>query len=384
MTARGIDIMLAHPPQPPTHDSDSADLIIQLLQQALPAPDVASAVSPMLDSVIARTAAVGSAYFQSHDSAFIARAASGQMPQGPGMDAILLHGLPRNTPLLQALMHSDSALFFDDTDAQVETTGFPELGVRSIAAAPVHAPAGGFLGAFLMHTFVRHCWTRPEQQLFRAVSRIMAQLTARLVAEERARRAQEDAIRALGLALEYRDDDTKGHTDRVTALSTRLGERLHLADQERTSLRWGAYLHDIGKIGIPDGILHKPGRLDPHEWTIMRGHAALGAAFTAQLAFLPAAARALVRSHHERWDGTGYPDGLRGEAIPLTARIFAVCDVYDALTSDRPYKRAWSTADALREIWAGAGTQFDPRLVTEFVRMIEAEDSAAGGRADAA
>jgi putative nucleotidyltransferase with HDIG domain len=339
--------------RPSPRTIDTAELIVQLLETALVAPDVSSAVSPMLSALLARTAAVGSAYFQARGQSFIARAASGVMPQGPAMDAILLHGLPAETPLLHA------------------------LGVQSLAAAPVHTRDGQFLGAFLMHTFVHHAWTRAEQQLFTAVSRMVAQLTARLVAEEQACQAQEDAIRALGLALEYRDDDTKGHTDRVTRLALRLGQALQLGDEELTALRWGAYLHDVGKMAIPDSILRKPARLDPDERTQMQQHAAIGATFAHQLSFMPPAAQALVRSHHERWDGTGYPDGLRGVEIPLTARIFALCDVYDALTSDRPYKRAWSPADALREIQNGAGSHFDPDLVARFVEI--AAEIAEGG-----
>ena len=358
------------------YDTDTAELIVDLLRQALRASEVADAVTPMLVTVLKRTSAVGAAYFQIQGTDFMARAATGLMPQGPGMDAILLHGLPDNTPLLQALQYRDTPLFIDDTQAVRDATGFPALGVRSLAAAPVHAPTGALLGAFLMHTFHIHPWTQPEQQLFRAVSHMMAQLTARLIAEEQTRQAHEDALRALGLALECRDDDTKGHTDRVTHLAQMLGKALNLQEEDATALRWGAYLHDIGKIGIPDAILHKPGQLNEHEWNIMRQHTQIGDSFADELSFLPKAARALIRSHHERWDGSGYPDGLAGIDIPLTARIFALCDVFDALTSDRPYKKAWSVADALREIQNGAGSQFDPSLVDLLVHLTDQFDSA--------
>jgi putative nucleotidyltransferase with HDIG domain len=361
------------PSQPtPTHTADSAELIVYLLKQALRAPAVADAVKPMLSAVLQRTAAVGAAYFQARGSSFMARAAEGVMPQGPAMNMILLHGLPNATPLLQVLKDRDTAIFIDDTATNWTATGFPELQVRSLAAAPVHTQSGELLGAFLMHCFHAHSWTANEQQLFLAVSHIMAQMTARLVAEEQVRQAHEDTLRALGLALEYRDDETKGHTDRVTQLAMELGRALNLPEAKFTALRWGAYLHDIGKIAISDTILHKPGRLSDEEWRTMRQHTQIGETFALELSFLPTAARALIRSHHERWDGRGYPDGLAGEEIPLVARIFALCDVFDALTSVRPYKQAWPVADALREIEACAGTQFDPALVKLFVELVRA------------
>lgn len=348
----------------------NADSIVELTRLAVSAPTVPAAVSPMLEHLVERTAAVGSAYFEAGGGAFFARSGTGIMPSGPAMEAILTHGLPSEAPLLLALASVERPLLFDDTSSVPAAAGFPDLGVPSLAAAPVRDGGGALLGAFLMHTFTPHCWTEREADLFAAVTGTMAGLTARLIAEERAIAAQEDALRALGLALEVRDGETKGHTDRVTRLVERTGAALGLSDADQAALRWGAYLHDIGKIGIPDTILHKPGKLTESEWEVMRAHASMGHDFAARLTFLPTAVLNLVRYHHERWDGKGYPEGRAGVAIPLPARIFAVCDVYDALVSERPYKHAWTHAEAVTEIAGQSGRQFDPRVVVAFLAVV--------------
>ncbi|WP_216324243.1 HD domain-containing phosphohydrolase [Deinococcus aestuarii] len=192
-------------------------------------------------------------------------------------------------------------------------------------------------------------------------------------AEEATARAREAAVRALGLALEARDRETKGHTDRVTAWSARLGEALGLDRPALEALRLGAYLHDMGKLKVSDTVLLKPGPLDAAEWEAMRAHPQEGERFAAALGFIPAPALDLIRAHHERWDGSGYPHGLGHREIPLLARIFAVVDVYDALTSERPYKRAWTPGEALEELRTQAGRQFDPEVVAAFLRLLEGE-----------
>ena len=181
--------------------------------------------------------------------------------------------------------------------------------------------------------------------------------------------SREEALSMVGLTLEYRDYETKGHTDRVTQLALALGRMLGLKDAELTHLRWGAYLHDIGKITIPDDILLKPGPLDSEERSIVRGHVTSGAEMLGAIRFLPNPVVQIVRHHHERWDGGGYPDGLRGDEIPLLARVFTVVDVYDALLSKRPYKPAWTTAEAERTLVENMGTMFDKEIVTAFLSM---------------
>ncbi|MDZ7705873.1 MAG: GAF domain-containing protein [Trueperaceae bacterium] len=186
---------------------------------------------------------------------------------------------------------------------------------------------------------------------------------------------REATLRALGTVLEHRDIETKGHTDRVVALSLRLGRALGLNARQLRDLRWGAYLHDLGKLAIPDRLLLKAGRFDADEYKQMKRHAELGYAMTADIPFLPHETRAVVRHHHERYDGSGYPDGLAGEQIPFLARIFSLADVYDALTNSRPYKPAWSVDDTLAELRRGSSTQFDPALVPLFIAVVQEPDT---------
>ncbi|MGY2896965.1 HD-GYP domain-containing protein, partial [Deinococcus sp. UYEF24] len=183
----------------------------------------------------------------------------------------------------------------------------------------------------------------------------------------------EAGLLTLGIALEARDFETQGHTTRAAGMAASLGERLGLSSTELGHLQQGAYLHDLGKLCIPDEILRKPGRFTPEEWTTMQGHVQQGYDLATRIPGLPQDILDVIRSHHERWDGGGYPDGLSETDIPLGARIFAVCDVYDALISDRPYKRAWSHEAAVLEVERQAGRHFDPEVVRVFLSLMVGE-----------
>jgi HD-GYP domain-containing protein (c-di-GMP phosphodiesterase class II) len=177
-------------------------------------------------------------------------------------------------------------------------------------------------------------------------------------------------MKSLAQVIEAKDRTTRGHLDRTQAYGLALARRIAPDLVATPNLGYGFFLHDIGKVGVPEHILCKEGPLTGEEWTVMRNHPVVGAQIIAPITFLTGAVE-LIRHHHERFDGSGYPDGLRAEEIPLAARIFAVADSFDAMTSDRPYRGAMRIDRALAEIDGGAGTQFDPQVVRVFVRMIE-------------
>ena len=171
-------------------------------------------------------------------------------------------------------------------------------------------------------------------------------------------------------ALDLRDKETEGHTQRVTEMTLKLAQELTIIDPAQLQkIRWGALLHDIGKMGIPDRILLKPGPLTDEEWKIMRKHPDYARDLLAPIEFLQGA-MVIPYCHHEKWDGSGYPNHLHGESIPLEARIFAVIDVYDALTSDRPYRSALSQPEALEYIKEQSGIYFDPQIASTFLKMV--------------
>ena len=182
--------------------------------------------------------------------------------------------------------------------------------------------------------------------------------------------ARAETLQRLAVAAEYRDDDTSQHTERVGATAAAIAAQLGLGAEEIGLLREAAPLHDVGKLAISDTILLKPGKLTAQEYEVMKTHAALGARLlSGSRSPVLQMAAVIAATHHERWDGAGYPAGLAGEAIPLVGRIVAVADVFDALTHDRPYKSAWPIEQATAEIKRASGSQFDPRVAAAFLAM---------------
>ena len=225
---------------------------------------------------------------------------------------------------------------------------------------------------------------RQEADMYRQIGEVSQ--TARLQAEETARArtteleaAQTEIVTRLGMAAEYRDDETGQHTRRVGELSGHLARALGLPPETVDLIRWAARLHDIGKIGIPDSVLLKQGRYTLEEFGQMKTHTVIGArVLDGSTSPLLRMAEEIARTHHERWDGAGYPNGLAGPDIPVSGRVVAVADVFDALTTVRPYKPAWSVEDALREMRSLAGIQFDPEVVGCLLSLIDSRPGAVG------
>ncbi len=189
-------------------------------------------------------------------------------------------------------------------------------------------------------------------------------------ANKELREAYDATIEGWAHALEIRDKETEGHSRRVVILTEEVASAFGFGTEDLVHIRRGVLLHDIGKMGVPDQILHKPGPLDEAEWEIMRQHPVYGYEMLRPIIYLRPAL-SIPHYHHERWDGSGYPEGLKGEAIPLEARIFAVVDAYDALTSDRPYRGAWSQEETVKYLRKQAGKEFDPTVVEKFLEILE-------------
>ncbi|MEX0833747.1 MAG: HD domain-containing phosphohydrolase [Actinomycetota bacterium] len=179
-------------------------------------------------------------------------------------------------------------------------------------------------------------------------------------------------IKTLAFVVEAKDHGTRSHLDRTHGYGVQLAKAVDPAIMEDPDIAFGFLLHDIGKVGVPESILGKPGPLTDEEWEVMRTHPVLGAQIVEPISFLGEAV-VVIRHHHERFDGKGYPSELKGEEIPLPARIFSIVDSFDAMTSDRPYREALPIEKALQEVEDNAGTQFDPEIAKTFVTMFEAK-----------
>ena len=216
----------------------------------------------------------------------------------------------------------------------------------------------------------------PERHLAELAAAQIGGLLAAFEHEERAQRLYRETLASLSNALEAKDAVTSQHTEEVVRLAVAVAAELDLELDAVQSVELGAVLHDIGKVRVPEAILNKPGLLTEEEWEVMRTHPEVGEQILRPIQSLQSTLP-IVRHHHERWDGSGYPDGLAGSAIPLGARIVAVCDAYRAMTEDRPYRTALPEAQARKELEQGTGAQFDAECVRALLRALDRRDAAA-------
>jgi putative nucleotidyltransferase with HDIG domain len=256
----------------------------------------------------------------------------------------------------------------------------PELteaeGFRSYFAAPLEV-RGELLG--VLETFQRKEF-HPDDEWLEFLNTLAGQAAIALdnvnlfdglaSSNRQLRNAYDITLQGWAKALELRDKETEGHSRRVTEYTMLLAKEMGIPEEQWVDVRRGAILHDIGKMGIPDEILLKPGKLDDAEWVIMKRHPELALELLMPIEFLHGALD-IPYSHHEKWDGSGYPRGRKGEQIPLPARMFAVIDVWDALRSDRPYRAAWSKEKTVAHIQENIGSHFDPQVVEAFLDLVE-------------
>jgi HD-GYP domain-containing protein (c-di-GMP phosphodiesterase class II) len=252
-------------------------------------------------------------------------------------------------------------------------------GARAYVGVPVRLVDGTVYGSLCcVSDHPEPALQERDVRVLDVLARIIADQIDREHEQRRSARLEGEATagQALLAALKARERYTAEHSEAVVELSTAVAEQLGLPEEEIVQVAQVALLHDVGKLGVPEAILQKPGSLTDAEWRIVRAHPAIGERVVASIASLAHLAPA-VRAEHERWDGAGYPDGLAGEDIPLIARIVLVCDAYHAMTSDRPYRAAIGEDAAVRELHAAAGSQLCPRSVRAALRVIDGARAAA-------
>jgi HD-GYP domain-containing protein (c-di-GMP phosphodiesterase class II) len=270
----------------------------------------------------------------------------------------------------------------DDSDFSPREHEMLFMGIaKTLCLVPLHA--GEHIRGLLMlgeeRRESREPFTEEKLRLARSIGDQAATALHRAALFEELEQAYLQTVLALANAVDAKDTYTADHAQRLAAMALAVGQELGMSPRELEDLRYGAILHDIGKIGVSDSILGKPAKLDADEWSVMRQHPAIGARILAPVPRLAGAAR-IVRHHHERYDGGGYPDGLAGETIPLGARVLTVVDSYSAIVDKRVYKEARSREHAIAELKRNAGTQFDPRVVEVFLRLMESGICITGGK----
>lgn len=338
----------------------------EYIQAMTGAENLEAALDTTTGFLVRQLTAPWSALFLYEDGRFVLRAKAGRPPQPPAAMTRAWRDYVRDCQACHRRL-PEAILAWGASDVDLDDT--PTVPAAAVVPLTVRHD---LLGSVLVGT------TPGAQPMARddfLLTTFVTDITATTVARFQDRKALEatyvGTMASLMDIVEAKDSYTRGHTDRVVNLALALARTVGIADEGLKDVRYAAALHDLGKLAVPEDVLLKPGRLNSRERAIIMEHPARADAILKHLRFLDAA-RLMIRSHHEWFDGTGYPSGLAGEEIPLGARILAIVDAYDAMTSNRPYRRAMTHEQALAEIRACAGTQFDPALASLFVEMVEA------------
>ena len=301
--------------------------------------------------------------YSSSEKSQVARGLSYYLADYPTTAAVLDSGLP-------------SSISADDAGADpAELFVLREMEMQSVLIIPliIETATWGLIEVYDTRTRV---FSGAERYLAELAATHIGALVAGFEHEEQAQRLYRETLASLSNALEAKDAVTSQHTEEVVRLAVGAAAELELDLEAVRSVELGAVLHDIGKVRVPESILNKPGPLTDEEWAVMKTHPEIGEHILGPIQSLHRILP-IVRHHHERWDGAGYPDGLSGRGIPLGARIVAVCDAYRAMTENRPYRAALSTSEARDELAAGAGTQFDEDCVEALFQALDRRDSVA-------
>jgi len=273
----------------------------------------------------------------------------------------------------------------DDTEARLDAL---RLGADDFLLKPPHvaelsARVRSLVQVKAYHDHLLNYQKELEERVQRRTRELRQTLQDLSQANDRLKRSSLNTIYCLSRAAEYKDEETAAHIQRIGEYARVIGRHMGMSEEEQEMLLYATPMHDIGKIGVPDRILLKPGKLDPEEWKIMQQHTVFGAQILSVDAnsYL-AVARAIAVSHHEKWDGSGYPGGLKGQAIPLPGRIAAAADVFDALSSKRPYKKAFTLEQSQQIVADGRGSHFDPQVVDAFLALRDEIFAIRRGRGD--
>jgi len=365
-TRAAAPISLGRPPQPDSRPALSPVMgAIRALAQEESSEAMLTAACRELVTAVVATAC----YVSRIDDGVLRDAASWGTASADDGDYVYLLA---DYPVTQAVVErgESKAVSLSDPDVDpAEAFVLRDLGMHAVLILRL-AVDGHPWGIVEIYDARPRTFGRAEIDVAELIVGQAAGLLARFQHGEALERLYRETLASLSNALEAKDDYTSSHTQQVVGLAVEVGERLRLTVEELRTLEFASLLHDIGKLRIPESILNKPGPLTDEEWAVMRTHPEVGERILRPISSLSAVLPA-VRSHHERWDGRGYPDGIAGPAIALAARIIAVCDAYRAMVEARPYRPAREAADALAELRACAGTQFDPACVEELVAVLD-------------